>query len=86
MWHASIAIRSEGGLVPWARCGLKTRDIVRRTVIGMLAGVGTGETRRDRSEHVLHARRKLAAQELALLSPAWCEISAVDIAGGGKPW
>ena len=72
--------------MPWAKCGLKTRDVVRRTVISLLAGVGTGDTRRDRSEVVLHARRRLAEHELALLSPAWCALLAIDVAGGDMSW
>jgi hypothetical protein len=86
VWHASIAVRSGLGLAPWARCGLKTREIVRRTVLGLLVGVGTGDTRRDRSDHVLHARRRLNEREVAMLSPEWCAIPAVDVAGGDLPW
>ncbi len=85
MWHASIAVQS-GGPVPWARRGLKTRGIVRETVLGLLSGVGAGDTRRERSEVVLHARRRLAARELAMLTAEWCAIPAVAIAGDGIPW
>lgn len=59
---------------------------MRDTVIALLAGVGTGNTRRDRSEHVLHARRRLSDAEIALLSPEWCAIPAVANAGTGIPW
>lgn len=69
-----------------SRCGLKTRAIVRETVLGLLAGVGTGDTRRDRSDVVLHARRRLSDREFELLTPAWCAIPAVALAGGGVPW
>lgn len=86
MWHASIAVHDEGGQVPWSRCGFKARAIVRDTVIGLLSGVGTGVTRRERSEVVLHARRRLSERELAQLTAAWCAIPAVGIAGGGIPW
>lgn len=86
MWHASIAVQSVGGPIPWSRCGLKTRAAVRETVIGLLAGVGAGDTRRDRSEFVLHARRRLADRELAMLTAEWCAIPAVAIAGDGIPW
>ena len=86
MWHASISVRDFPVLVPWSRCGLKTRAIVRETVIGLLAGVGTGSTRRDRSEVVLHARRRLAERELAMLTAEWCAIPAVGFAGDGIPW
>ena len=58
------------------------RDVVGR----LLGGVGTGETKRMRSEAVLHARRKLSDLELAQLDPAWCAIPAVDIAGDGIAW
>lgn len=91
MWHASISVGSStalatGGKVPWSRLGLKTRAIVRDTVIGLLAGVGTGDTRRDRSDFVLHARRRLSQRELAMLTAEWCAIPAVGIAGEGIPW
>lgn len=86
MWHASIAVVGFRGLIPWSRCGLKNRAIVRDTVIGLLSGVGAGDTRRDRSDVVLHARRRLSDPEIAMLSPAWCAIPAVGIAGDGIPW
>ncbi len=86
MWHASIAVQSGAGPVAWSRCGLKTRGIVRETVLGLLAGVGDGDTRRDRSEFVLHARRRLHDRELAQLDLAWCGIPAVAMAGDGIPW
>lgn len=86
MWHASIAVHGDSGPTAWSRCGLKTRAIVREVVLGLLSGVGCGNTRRDRSEVVLHARRRLSDAELALLTPAWCAIPAVAIAGDGIPW
>lgn len=85
MWHASIAVH-DGGPIPWARCGLKARGVVRDTVIDLLAGVGTGSTRRDRSDVVLHARRRLSEGELGMLTAAWCALPAVGIAGDGVPW
>lgn len=81
-----MAAVATGGKVPWERLGLKTRGIVRETVIGLLAGVGAGDTRRDRSEVVLHARRRLADRELAMLTAEWCAIPAVAMAGDGIPW
>lgn len=86
MWHASIAVHGVDGQVPWTRCGLKTRGIVRDVVLGMIAGVGAGNTRRDRSDLVLHARRRLSDHELTLLTTEWCAIPAVGIAGDGIPW
>lgn len=86
MWHASIAVHDLSGPVRWARCGLKARGIVRETVIGLLAGVGTGNTRRDRSDVVLHVRRRLSERELGMLTAEWCAIPAVGIAGDGVPW
>ncbi len=86
MWHASIAVQSGAGPAPWAKCGLKTRAIVREVVLGLLAGAGCGDTRRDRSDSVLHARRRLSDVERALLTPEWCAIPAVAIAGDGIPW
>lgn len=85
MWHASIAVHS-GLPIPWSRCGLKTRGIVRETVLGLLSGVGAGNARRDRSDVVLHARRRLDERELAMLTAEWCALPAVGIAGGGTPW
>jgi len=86
VWHASIAVQSGAGPAPWSRCGFKTRAIVREVVLGLLSGVGYGDTRRDRSEVVLHARRRLSDVERAQLTPAWCAIPAVAIAGDGIPW
>lgn len=86
MWHASISTSQNGAMLAWRSCGLKTRDLIRQTVIALLSGVGTGETRRDRSDLVLHARRRLSAPEIAMLHPTWLEIIPVDIAGGGVPW
>lgn len=86
MWHASIAVHDASGQVPWSRCGLKARSIVRGTVLDLLSGVGTGDTRRDRSDVVLHARRRLSDSEVALLSPSWCAIQPSAIAGDGIPW
>ena len=80
MWHASIAVWDRGYPLPWSRCGLKTRGIVRETVLGLLAGVGTGNTRRDRSDIVLHARRRLNDRELAQIAPEWRAIPAVAMA------
>ena len=72
--------------MPWERCGLKARATGRDAVIGLLSGVGTGNTRRERSDVVLHARRRLSDREIMLLTPAWCSLPAVGIAGGGIPW
>lgn len=54
--------------------------------MGLLSGVGCGNTRRERSETVLHARRRLNDRELTLLTAEWCAIPAVGIAGDGIPW
>lgn len=86
MWHASISVQDASGRVPWQRCGLKARALVREAVLGLLSGVGTGDTRRDRSELVLHARRRLSAREIEQLAPAWCAIPATGMAGDGIPW
>ena len=79
-------MHDRGGQVPWDRCGLKARAVVRDTVIGLLSGVGIGDTRRERSDVVLHARRRLSDREITLLTPAWCALPAVGIAGDGVPW
>jgi hypothetical protein len=54
VWHASIATWETGASspTPWARVRLKDRAVVRDVVIGLLAGVGAGDTRRDRGEIV----------------------------------
>lgn len=86
MWHASIALKIGVGFVGWSCCTLKERALLRDTVIGLLSGVGTGDTRRDRSEYVLHARRRLSDREIEMLSPEWCASPAVAMAGDGIPW
>ncbi len=73
-------------MVEWERANLRLRSEMRSIVIGLIAGVGTGETRREYNGAVVHARRRLADQELTLLTPAWCAIPAIGIAGSGKPW
>lgn len=72
--------------MPWERCGLKVRNAMRTTVVDLLSGVGSGDPRRDRGAAVLHFRRRLSDAEIALLSPAWCAIPAVGMAGDGIPW
>lgn len=91
MWHASIALQGRGGAlwptpIPYAAWRLKEREALKHEVIAMLSGVGAGNTRRDRGEAVLHARRRLSPAELALLDPVWCALPAVDVAGGEMPW
>lgn len=89
MWHASFALHGPAGSVPWPRYSLKLRAFARESVARMLAGVGEGDTRRERTGeivHVLHARRRLAAAELALLTAEWCALPAVADAGSGQPW
>ena len=86
MWHSSIAVQGFRGPVhfmlwdPWAR------GVAQRTVLELIANVGTGEVRRDRSDFVLHARKRLSDEEIAQQTPEWCAIKAVDSAGGGIPW
>lgn len=79
-------MQGDFGPVPFARWGLKTRSIVKRIVIDLLSGVGTGETKRHRSDYVLHARRRLSTSELAAQTCEWHAIKAIDSAGGGIPW
>lgn len=86
VWHASIAVQSPRGPVHYQRWDLRTRSLVKRTVLELLDGVGAGETKRCRSAFVLHARRRLSEAELAAQTPEWCAIQAVDSAGGGIPW
>lgn len=86
VWHASLSARTDSEILPWDRYRLKARAFARQHLFDLLWGVGEGDTRRDRSEHVLHARRKLNADELAMLDPAWLAIEPVDIAGEGTAW
>ena len=86
VWHASIAVQTGRGPLPYWQWDERTRDIVKRTVLELIADVGTGEARRDRSDVVLHARKRLSDAEIAAQTPAWCAIRAVDSAGGGIPW
>jgi hypothetical protein len=74
------------GPLPFALLDERARETLRRTVFGLIDRVGAGDTRRDRSAVVLHARRRLSDRELAMLSPAWCALPAIDIAGGDTPW
>lgn len=86
VWHASIAVQGLRGPVQHAFWDARTRDIVQRTVLALIEDVGAGEVRRDRSELVLHARKRLSESELAAQTPEWCAIKAIDKAGGGIPW
>lgn len=86
MWHASIAVQGFSGPVHFAFWDPRTRELVQRTVLALIENVGTGEARRDRSNFVLHARKRLSDEELAQQTPEWRAIKAVDRAGGGIPW
>jgi len=86
VWHASIAVQGFHGPVEFVYWDERTRDLVKRTVLSMIADVGTGDVRRDRSPYVLHARKRLSDAELAAQTPEWCAIKAIDSAGGGIPW
>lgn len=86
VWHASIAVQGFYGPVQYVFWDPKTREVVKRTVLDLIADVGTGDVRRDRSEYVLHARRRLSDEEIAAQTPEWCAIKAVHSAGGGIPW
>ena len=86
MWHASIAVHGDDGPIPYERWGIKAREVCKREVVALLAGVGVGDLRRDRGYAVIHARRKLNDAELAMLDPDWCAIPAVDVAGDELPW
>ena len=86
MWHASIAWQGGREVVPFALWDDRTRELAKRTVLGLIADVGAGEVRRDRSAHVLHARKRLAEAELAAQTCEWHAIQAIDLAGDGIPW
>lgn len=86
VWHASIAVQGFQGPVHFAFWDPKTREVVQRTVLALIENVGTGDVRRDRSEFVLHARKRLSDEEISQQTPEWCAIKAVDRAGGGTPW
>ena len=86
VWHASIAVQGLRGPTEYAFWHERTREVVQRIVLEMIADVGSGDVRRDRSNYVLHARKRLRDAEIAAQTPEWCAIKAVDSAGGGIPW
>ena len=86
VWHASVAVQGFLGPVHYAFWDRRTRDAAQNVVLDLIANVGAGEVRRDRSEYVLHARKRLADHELAAQSCEWHAIQAIDSAGGGLPW
>jgi hypothetical protein len=86
VWHASIAVQGGTGPEAFAYWDPRTRELAMRTVLALIADVGSGDVRRDRSACVLHARKRLADAELAKQTCEWHAIQAVDRAGGGTPW
>jgi hypothetical protein len=78
VWHASIAFLKASGPVPIARWGEGTLRDARRRLSIALEGVGTGVTVVQEKGKALHARRSLADEEIARLSPAWLQIPARD--------
>lgn len=44
----------------------------------LLAGVGHGRNYSEDGKYAVHLRRRLSVEELAMLSPAWLAIPAVD--------
>lgn len=52
----------------------------RRRILEALEGVGTGKTvfATTRGGVAVHGRRSLRDEEIAVLSPEWCAIPAVD--------
>lgn len=86
VWHASVCAHGLSGPIDFVYLDERSRELLKRTALELLEGVGQGDTRRDRSPTVLHARRRLADAELALLTPEWCAIPAFDVAGGGVSW
>lgn len=86
MWHASVAVVAPGGVLDTGELRPKEARRAKEIALELLAGVGTGEIRRDRAPVCFHARRRLSDRELAQLDPAWCAIPPVDMAGGGEPW
>ena len=86
VWHASIAVQGFRGPVHFALWDPRTREVAMRTVLELISNVGAGEVRRDRSNFVLHARRRLSDAELAAQTCEWHAIKAIHSAGGGEPW
>lgn len=74
------------GPVRFAFWDERTRAAVMRVALELIADVGTGEVRRERSDFVLHARKRLSDVELTAQSCEWHAIQAIDRAGGGQPW
>ena len=86
VWHASVAVQGLAGPVPIAFWDERTREAAQRTALELIAEVGAGDVRRDRSDRVLHARKRLSDAELAAQSCEWHAIKAIDSAAGGLPW
>ena len=90
MWHASLSARTDFEILRWDQWRLKARAYCRNQVTNLLWGVGEGNTRRERSAIVMHARRKLSADEMTMLDPEWVALPPIDIAGGPEdglvPW
>ena len=86
VWHASVAVQGFRGPVLYGLLDPRTQHVMQETALGLIADVGTGEVRRDRSDRVLHARKRLSDLELAGQSCEWHAIQAIDSAGGGMPW
>lgn len=76
----------QSGPLPFVFWDPRTRELAMRTVLELIADVGTGDVRRDRGASVLHARRRLSEAELAAQTCEWHAIQAIDSAGGGIPW
>lgn len=83
MWHVSTSMQGELQplrIVLWTP---EMRAAVRRWTLAMLDGVGDDENLWAEAEsgRVLHLRRRLRPDEVALLDAAWCALPAVHDGG-----
>jgi hypothetical protein len=86
VWHASVAVQGFQEPIAFAFWDARTRELAMRTALELIADVGAGDVRRDRSASVLHARKRLSDRELAGQTCEWHAIQAIDSAGGGILW
>ena len=77
MWHVSIA-RWKSTLIPTDRWGDGTLRDAKRVAMGILNGVGTGESVETLHLTCLHIRRSLSPAEMEALSAEWLAIPARD--------
>jgi len=87
VWHASISYTTNKRRppVPMERWGAGVWNRARQLLRETLEGVGRGETVEEPINAILHHRRGLSDDEIALLSAEWLAIPATDeFSPGGR--